>query len=168
MASVVRDLVEGIGITPFAELPTNLHYFTQIAVQETVELPGPKPDIEQLLSVMVDAEIISKRLIKTPISTSYEGQHLTGYKLIIELKLKQKIKYVADEPTQSVHAAHFEKLLSSIFIVVPETINNIPIETLVKNDRLVITPYIEDIYAALISCRKIFKNIVLLIDIKPI
>lgn len=172
MANVLRDMVDGIGITPFEDLPPAPLYFTEIAVPETLIIPPEKPDIEQLISVMVDAKVISVRVVNTPISTSQEGQILTGKKLILEVKLKQKITYIADEPTQSVHAAHFEKVVTSIFVIVPPVIppppatNGIPIETLLKEKKVIITPYIEDIYGCSKDTRTIFKNITLLIDVK--
>ena len=102
MATVVRDLVEGIGIAD--TMPTNPLFFTEITVPETLCIPHQKPDMEQLNSVMVDAKVISVRVVPTPVDvTSPEGQHLSGCKLVIELKLREKVKYVADEPTQSVH-----------------------------------------------------------------
>lgn len=165
MSNVLRDMVDGIGITSFNDLPANPLYFTQICVPETVKLPNEKPDIEDLVSVMVDAKVISVRLINTPVSTSREGQILTGRKLIVELKLKQKVTYVAEEPSQSIHAAHFEKLVSSIFVVVPPVIGTIPIETLFNRNRILITPYIEDIYGKKIDKRTIFKNITILLNV---
>lgn len=174
MSNVLKGLVQGIGVTPFGNLPVHPAYFTEEAISEIVTIPCVKPDAEQLLSVAVDAEVISVRLIETAIGISNEGQNLSGYKLIIELKLRQKIKYIADEPTQSVHAAHFEKVISSIFVVVPPTIDvgippeTISIETLFRQGRLIVTPYIEDIYAELRDKRTIFKNIVVLIDVQAI
>lgn len=166
MASIVRGLVEGIGITPYNQLPKNPMFFTQIAIPETVEIPREKPDIEDLVSVMVDAEIISTRLINTPTAVSCEGQVLLGHKLIIELKLRQKVKYIADEPTQSVHAVHFENIVSSIFVVLPPGIGTASMEDLFIQRKLVVTPYIEDIFAERMDSRRIFKNIILLIDVK--
>lgn len=171
MANVLREMVDGIGITDFKDLPTAPLYFTELAIPETVTIPPQKPDIEQLISVMVDAKVISIKIVTTPVSTSEEGQILTGKKLILEIKLKQKITYVADEPTQSVHAAHFEKVVSSVFVIVPPVIppppatNGVAIETLLKQKKLVVTPYIEDIYGALRDKRTIFKNITLLVDV---
>lgn len=168
MANILRGMVDGIGITDFANLPENPKYFTEITIPELVTIPKQKPDIEQLISVMVDAKVISTRIVTTPISTSSEGQILTGRKLIFEIKLKQKITYVADEPTQSVHAAHFEKTVSSVFVMVPPSIgtppNAVPIETLLRQNKITVTPYIEDIYGALKDKRAIFKNITLLVD----
>jgi hypothetical protein len=163
-------LVQGIGVTTYENLPANPLYFTQLAIPETVCLPAAKPDIEELLSVAVDTNIISTRLVKTAIGTSVEGQVLSGYKLIIEVRLRQKVKYIANEPTQSVHAAHFEKVLSSIFIVVPATVvigtQTFAIEELFKQNRLVVTPYIEDVYAVARDERCIFKNITMLVNVK--
>lgn len=157
------NLCQGIGIAQ--QLPQNPEYFTEFWIQELVTLPEEKPDIEMLLSCMVEAEIISSRLIDTPCMKSYEGQLLSGRKLIIELKLKQKITYVADEPDQSEHSADFENVVNSVFIVVPQRIDNTPIENLFKKNKITTTPYIEDIYCEMIDNRTIFKNITLLLDV---
>lgn len=168
MTTVVRGLVEGIGIAD--ALPGNPRWFTEITIPETVEIPCEKPDMEQLISVMVDAKVISIKVAKTPVDvTSPEGQYLSGCKLILELKLRQKIKYVADEPAQSVHAAHFENALQSVFVVVPCSVNICgtvyTIEEALRLGKVVITLYIEDIYGKMIDKRKIFKNIAILVDV---
>jgi hypothetical protein len=171
MATVVRGLVEGIGIADV--LPENPNFFTELTIPETICLPEQKPDMEQLLSVTVDAQVLSVRLVKTPGRypdipagiISPEGQFLSGCKLVIELKLREKVKYVADEPTQSVHAAHFENVIKSVFVVVPCTFPTTPprtIEELLRLNKVVVTPYIEDIYAKMIDKRCIFKNITIL------
>ena len=116
MDLIKPNLFEAIGISK--SFPNNPKYFAQISIPETLIVPCPKPDMEQLLSIMVDIEVESIKLIETPLAISHEGQNLSGCKLIVELKLKEKVKYVADEPTQPVHAAHFENVLKSIFIVV--------------------------------------------------
>jgi hypothetical protein len=172
MGNIVRERVEGIGVYDGIEkivlvnCSTGDQVFTEIAVPETVTIPAAKPNMEELLSVMVDAKILSVRVIDTPVGCSAEGQHLTGKKLSIELELQQKVQYIADEPTQSVHAAHFNKLVNSILIVAPEKINCVPIETLLMQGKVVVTPYIEDIYGEKIDKRTIFKNITLLIVVK--
>lgn len=164
MKSTVKNLVEGIGIA--TSFPENPKYFTQIAVNERLLIPQPKPDMEQLLSITVDTSIESIKIIDTPIALSNEGQYLSGCKLVIELKIKEKIKYVADEPTQTVHAAHYENLLKSIFIIVPCEVNGISTKELLNKKKVVITPYIEDIYGEMIDKRTIFKNIIIFIDVK--
>lgn len=171
MANIVRENVEGIGVyedienIPVADGDT----FIEIAVPETVVIPSAKPDMEELLSVMVDAKVVSVRVIDTPAPTttpSAEGQILTGKKLSVELELQQKVKYIADESTQSVHAAHFNKLVNSILLIAPAAVNSIPIETLLMQGKVVVTPYIEDIYGEKLDKRTIFKNITILIVVK--
>lgn len=154
MSSVVKDLIEYSGLAdPLPVLPATAN-FKQFSVQETLIIPTVKPDVEQVVKVMAEVVIISTRVIKTPVSTSAEGQKLTGFKLIVEGELNQKIEYVADEPTQSVHAAHFHVPFST-FIVLPATF--------VIGTPITVTGYIEDIYAQLLDKRTIFKNVTVLI-----
>lgn len=152
MSSYVSNLIEYSGIAD--NLPVNPNAFKQLSVQETVHLPHAKPDIEQIVKVIAEVVITSTRVIITPQATSLEGQILTGYKLIVEGEMRQKIEYVADEPSQPVHAAHFNVPFST-FIVLPSDF--------VLGTPLVVTGYIEDIFAQQVSKRCIFKNITVLI-----
>lgn len=163
MAKITRNLVELIGIAD--SLPENPMYFKEIAIPETVTIPCQKPDIEQLLSAMVDPEIISVRLVETAKAISDEGQNLSGCKLVVELRLKQKIKYVADEPTQSVHVAEFLTKLKSVFVVIPCQINGNEVCELIRRNRITVTPYVEDIFVQMRDKRTVFKNITLLLDV---
>lgn len=158
-----KDPVKTVGISK--ELPEAPKYFTEISVPEVVKIPAQKPDIEQLLEVIVEAEILSMRLVDTPCLKSFEGQMLSGKKLVLELKLKQKLVYVADQASQPVHAAHYEEVLRSAFVIVPKYIDGKEIELLLKAGKIRITPYIEDIYAEQKDKRTVFKNITLLIDV---
>lgn len=155
--------VETYGIAQ--ELPQSPQYFTQISIPEILTIPEQKPDIEELVSVTVEPEIVASHLIDTPCVISYEGQLLSGKKLIVEVKLKEKITYIADEPTQSNHAAHFDQAVKSIFIVLPEELAGTPIQTLLQQNMIVVTPYIEDIFVMMRDKRTIFKNITMLIDV---
>ncbi len=163
MPTKKNSLVQEIGVAE--ELPSNPLYFTQISIPETVTIPAEKPDMEAILSCMVEAIVMSTRLIETPCMKSYEGQLLSGRKLVIELKLDQKVTYVADSVSQSEHSAHFENLYNSLFVVVPQRVGNIPIENLFKKGRINVTPYIEDIYCEMLDSRHIFKNTTLLLNV---
>ena len=164
MASVIRNMVEGIGIA--SSFPNEPKYFSQVSIPETLVIQCPKPDMEQLLSVAVEPVIESVKLIDTPLALSTEGQYLSGCKLVIELKLREKVKYVADEPTQTVHAAHYENVLKSIFVIVPCEVNGVPVRQLLERKRIIVTPYIEDIYADMTDKRTIFKNITIFVDVR--
>lgn len=158
-----KEAVKTVGVAK--ELPENPKYFTEISVAEIVKIPDIKPDIEQLVEVIVEAEIMSRRLIDTPCVKSFEGPMLTGKKLILELKLKQKIVYVADEASQPIHAAHYEEVMKSVFVIVPKFVEGKAIDILLKAGKVRVTPYIEDIYAEQKDKRTVFKNITLLIDV---
>jgi hypothetical protein len=153
MASTVKNLIEISGLAD--SFPTNPMTFKQFTVQETLELPEAKPDIEQIVKVVAQVIITSTRVIRTPLAESLEGQRLSGVKLIIEGEVVQKIEYVADVCTQSVHAAHFNVPFST-FIVLPTGFG--------IGTPLIVTPYIEDIYVDLIDKRTIFKNVTIFLD----
>jgi len=153
MASIVKNLIEISGLAD--TLPQNPTAFKQFTVQETLELPVAKPDIEQIVKVVAEVVITSIRVIRTPVGTSLEGQVLTGFKLVVEGEVRQKIEYVADECTQSVHAAHFN-IPFSTFIVLPGSF--------IVGTPVTVTGYIEDIFVEMINKRSIFKNVTILLD----
>lgn len=153
MASVVKGLIEFAGLAD--QFPVNPINFKQFSVQESLIIPDVKPDVEQIVSVFAEVCITNTRVIQTPVATSFEGQILTGFKLIVEGALEQKVEYVADEPTQSVHAAHF-RVPFSTFIV-------LPIDYVIGTP-ITVTGYIEDIFVELLDKRSIFKNVTILLD----
>ncbi|MCM8709597.1 DUF3794 domain-containing protein [Clostridium sp. SYSU_GA19001] len=152
MGSIVKGLIDYSGIAIKSDFPINPRSFKQFTVQEDLEIPSAKPDIEQIVRVIAQVVITNTRVIVTPVSTSYEGQILTGRKLIVEGELVQKIEYVADEPAQSVHAAHFTVPFST-YIVLDSSYTD--------GDIVTVVPYIEDIYVQQIDKRKLFKNVAL-------
>lgn len=98
---MLRDFINIIGVNDVSEFPalTPLNRYRQFTVEENLKIPAEKPDIEQITSVLVEAKVTNFRTIATP----------TGLKVIIDGILNQKVVYTANEPTQSVHSAHFTK-----------------------------------------------------------
>ena len=143
-------------------------YWTQISIPETLEIPMQKPDIEQINSVNVSAEIIRQKVIITPTSTgaNVEGKIVTGRKLIIEGNICQVVSYTARVPDQKVHTAHFAVPFSA-YIVIPIEIliNGVPVPTLDLNFQ--VNACIEDVFIKSFSDRQIFKNITLLLQAVP-
>ncbi|CEH36163.1 DUF3794 domain-containing protein [Romboutsia lituseburensis] len=144
---------------------TDTDKWTEFFLPEIVDIPTQKPDIEGIVEVNSCIEIISQRVIKTPVVTGYtssnstpilgenipnaECTNLTGRKLIIEGILKQKIIYTAAVDEQSLHSAHFDIPFSTFIIIEKDT----PL-----SQKFRITPYIEDIFACKLSERSVFKN----------
>lgn len=158
MACIVRDLVELSGIAD--NFPICPKAFTELSIEENVIIPEQKPDVEQVLKVIADIKIINKRIVETAVGKGVSGIVSTGVKLVLEGILRQKIIYVADEPTQSVHAAEFEKPFSA-FIILPKT--QIPIPPGLC-DQVCVEAYIEDIYVKQLNKRTIFKNVTFLLN----
>jgi hypothetical protein len=153
MSQIIKNLIEYSGIA--THLPESPCAFQELDIQEHLEIPMHKPESEQIIRIMADIQIDCTKVIRTPVAKSIEGQSLSGWKLIVEGELKQKVEYVANEPTQSVHAAHFNTPFSSYIILSPDFDCN----TVVN-----VTGYIEDIFAIQIDNRKIFKNVSILLD----
>lgn len=151
--------------TPTNVLPKNTKYFKEEEVTEILTIPCQKPDMENLLSVIVSPEIENIRLIDTEVGKSNEGQVLTGKKLVIELRIREKITYVADEITQSVHAAHYETL-KSFFVIVPEEIDGKDVCDLIRANRVTVTPFVETVQTRMLDKRNIFKCLLIFIDVK--
>lgn len=155
MASIVKNLVEYDGVADFIPQFTEKYApIKEFNVQETLDIPTAKPDIEQIVKVKSELVITSIKVIKTPVAISLDEQRLTGWKVIIEGELKQAVQYVADQVTQPIHAAHFDVPIS-VFIVLPPDYE--------EGTCVSIDGYIEDIYAEKIGKRQIFKNTTILL-----
>lgn len=146
-------------------LPKESSYFKEDMVCEILSIPAQKPDMERVLDVMVWPEIVDMKLVETPKGRSFEGQYLSGAKLVVELNLKEKVTYVANEPTQSAHAAHYETL-KSLFVILPETVNGKKTCDLFRANRVTVTPYIEDVCARMLDSRTIHKCVMVFLDVK--
>lgn len=173
--------VNTVGQYPSAKIEKVLSCFTdtdkwtEFYLPEIVDIPVQKPDMEGIVEVHSCVEIISQRVIKTPVVKGYtkadgtqvlgenisnsEGTNLTGRKLIIEGLLKQKIIYTAAVDEQSLHSAHFVIPFSTFIIIDKDT----PL-----SQEFRITPYIEDIFVCRLSERSAFKNTTIFIKASKI
>ncbi|MEG0013670.1 MAG: hypothetical protein RR324_02395 [Cellulosilyticaceae bacterium] len=146
-------------------IPATATYFKEEMVCEVLSIPAQKPDMERLLDVMVWPEVVCTKLVETEKGRSFEGQYLSGVKLVVEVNLKEKVTYVANEPTQSAHAAHYETL-KSMFVVLPEYVNGKKICDLVRSNQISVTPYVEDVCARMLDARTVHKCVMMFLDVK--
>lgn len=153
MGSIVRDLIEISGIDE--NLPEKCELFKHLNVEGKLILPEGKPDMEQMIKVMAEVIITEKRIKNIPVGTTLEGQNLTGRILIVEGEIREKIKYAACEPTKVVHGVQFHVPIS-IFLMLPSDYK--------IDDPIDVKGYIEDIEISILDKRKIYQNVVLLMD----
>lgn len=171
----INNTINTTGVYPPDKLESLLvsdadNKWVQFYVPEVIDIPIQKPDLEGIVSVNSCVQIISQRVIKTPIVRGYtsstgatilgenitnaEGTKLTGRKLIITGLLKQKVIYTALVPDQALHSASYSIPFSTYIIIDKDT----PLSQTLK-----VTPYIEDVWAISLSERSIFKNTTLFI-----
>ena len=146
-------------------LPETSKYFKEELLDDILEVPKQKPDMERILDIMAWAEVEDYKLIETEVGYSHEGQRLTGKKLITEIRIKEKLTYVANVPEQSGHAAHYERL-KSIFVILPEMIGDRYTCDLIRANRIQITPYVEDLCYRQLNEREIHRCLMLFVDVK--
>ncbi|SFF57578.1 protein of unknown function [Halobacillus alkaliphilus] len=165
----LRDFVQIIGIADPSEFPVigEDTRYTQFSVLERLEIPEVKPDVEQINTLLIEAEVTSTRNIFTPV----------GVKVVVEGILRQKVIYTALVEEQSVHSAHFEHPFCT-FIDIPL---NVPAGQTVPaylaslglsiNDILAsdVNILIEDVEISLLDPRTVSKCVILFVyaDLNP-
>lgn len=158
---MLQNFIDIVGIADPSSFPiiTALDRYKQFEVEETLVIPTVKPDVEQITQVLIEAAITDYRTIITP----------TGLKVILNGNLKQKIIYVANEPTQSVHSAEFVKPFCdfiTVDLIVPVgttvaqllQIAGVTLDTVVTSGPNVL---VEDLSVKLIDLRTISKCAIL-------
>lgn len=153
------------GICMYSEFPETVTYFKEEIFCKTLSIPTSKPELESICDVFINLDIISQKLIKTDIGLSNEGQRLSGYELGIEVGIEQKVTYVADEPTQSIFAVHYD-FLKSVFISLPEYISGKSVCDLFKSSRLMVRPFLQHSYTRELDERDFNTCMLLFLDVQ--
>ena len=129
--------------------------FKQLQIQKNISIPAHLPEVGQILSVTVRAEIKETQIITTPISKSNEGQALSGKKILVRGILFYKLEYVMGKEDQPLYSIEFKELFSDDIVIDHNTDCITPV---------IVTPYIEDADIRQISKRNIFISVILLIN----
>ncbi|MCT4565390.1 MAG: DUF3794 domain-containing protein [Maledivibacter sp.] len=154
-----NNLIEYVGVAN--NLPDTVTNFSEFVNEEILIIPKQKPNIEQITRVSSNVKIVSTNAVKNvsnsagPFGSSVPGFLTTGWVLTVEGAICEVITYVADDPTQSLHSAHFVKPFSTI-LALPSDFD--PTST------ITVTPFIENICIEQIDCRRMFKCELILIN----
>lgn len=158
---MLQNFVDIVGVSEPKDFPIigTLDRYKQFEVEEKLVIPELKPDMEQITQVLVEASIVGYRAIITP----------TGLKVILNGNLLQKIIYVADEPTQSVHSAEFLKpfcdfIIADLIIPAGTSVTDLLQTAGVTLDTVVETApkvLVEDLSITMIDARNISKCAIL-------
>ncbi|WP_053956586.1 TolB family protein [Inediibacterium massiliense] len=145
----------------------NMDIFKQFQMKEITSLQKNKPNIDKILTSIIDPEVYSMSIFNTIKGESFEGKNLTGKKLCIVFKIRKKILYVADLDNQSVHATENISFVSTS-LSIPNTIEGSCPEILVKNNFFIPNIYIEDSSIKKLNDRIIINNLHICLSIKII
>lgn len=138
-------------------ISTNMSNFKQFSIEEYLQIPCQKPDMESINSSFAKIEITKCSTVRTGAITSIEGQTLTNYKLVVQGLLNLIIEYTACKPEQNVHSAHFSIPFSTFIILPIDFEPGINIE---------VNGVVEDVYAKNLDCRSLFSNTTVLLSAK--
>ncbi len=165
MSSVVKNLVEYVGISD--KIPPNFSVsaFKELMLQEHISLKECLPNIEQITRVIACVEIKNSYVIDTPVSgrgpkgnlLNPSGQIVTGKKLVIEGVIHQSIHYVADNCEQNVMVVDNDYCFGT-FVVLPFTAT--------AQNCYTVIPYIEDIIVEPLGPRDIMKCVSLFLEVR--
>ncbi|MGL5381199.1 hypothetical protein [Clostridium sp.] len=151
-----------IGISD--DLPINIKYFKEDLFDVMCFKKPNAKDIYDIVSVSVDSNVNSIKVLNTPIRTSNEGSKLSGKKLLVELDFSYSIKYTTNSIEKYLYILN-SNTTKIVYIVVPSEIDDIPIEDFVRRKKVVIQPYIEDLYADIRTPDSIYIRTLLLTNI---
>lgn len=142
------DLIKYIGVN--AQTSGVLDNFRQFNTSITICLPNDKNDINEITKASVEVCNMESEIIKTPVGVSFEGQVLTGFKLLIIADMNVKMEYSTNDPNNPVNTLYISIPISS-YVVIDEDFD----------DYLTAYPsfQVEDIYCKKLSEREFYLNV---------
>lgn len=159
---MVIDGIDYIGIEE--RLPTNIKYFKEELVTTVFKKNSENKDIHNIISASVDCNINSLKIIDTAVRVSNEGQRLSGKKLLVEVMLNYRIKYLSNSEKQYIYI--LKPVINKVFyIVTPKELNGHKIEDLLRQKKISVSPYVEDLYVETRDLNSIYIRTLLLLNL---
>lgn len=158
----MNDYIEYIGICE--NLPTDIKYFKEELFDTIITKENRDRLIKSIISVEIDCKVISTKLVNTDIRTSNEGQKLSGKKMLVEILISYRIKYLADGFQNYLYILK-SKRTKVVYVVLPRKIKDIDIEYIVRRNKIHIDTLTEDIYAEVRGENQIYIRGLILINV---
>lgn len=158
---MIIDGIEYTGICNKAS--SELLYFNQLTLNYEFYLKDKKVDIKSIISVGTSVNININQVINTPIRISAEGKSLKGKKIMSEVNIKHEIKYLGQGPSSYIYIDNIN-FLKFVGIVMPQRIDDRPLEELIRKNKMFIEAYIEDVYVKLIDKNRVNIDCLLLFN----
>lgn len=166
MNSVIKDLIEYVGISNEIPADYTVTTFKEFLLQEHINLSECYPDIEQITRVSACVNINDFYIVNSPMSLKDDkgsvlnpgGQTVTGKTLVINGLIKQNIYYVADTNEQNVMVIENDCPFGT-YVILPETASE-------SKSKYKVNAYIEDIMVEVLTPRDILKCVSLFLEVK--
>lgn len=139
----IRNSINIIGLTAFDEIPSNVNnQIIQYSEQETIFVPKDKAEVGIIFEIMIEIEILSKRIVETNINK------------IVVLDGIKKYKIIYSEGSSSKANILYLNVPYNTFIKIP------------KNENISsINVFILDAYFSILSNRKIYSYLVFQLEV---
>lgn len=147
-----ENSIEYGGITKI--IHSSLNTFKHQNIFEYINIPE-NYSLEQILKISCSCNIIEQKLLKTPIGTSFDGSHSTGFVLIINSLIRGKLDYISTHSKNS-YSTHNFHLPFSTNISIPEFY--------VNSGSYKINTFVTDMYCQKVSSTKVMLNINILLE----
>ena len=142
-----------------------IKYFKEDIISSVITIPYENQDILNIIDIVTDAKIESYKFLEFKRAISNEGNIITGYKMVVEVLIREKISYNSQNNKNSM-CIFFNEELKGFSVALPAEYNGKEINSLIRSKRFLITPYIEKSINRKINNRKIHNSMLVLVDIK--
>lgn len=153
---MVLDGIEVIGTSN--QFPDDLRFFKEELIWTSLENIEGSPEIGRIVSVSVDTNIVSYKILDIDVDHLENDESYLNRTIRVELNFYIRIKYIGDLQEQYIYTANNE-ITKVIYISMPNIIDNLSIEELVRQQKIRINPYISDIYAREKDANSIYLRI---------
>ncbi|MGG7178590.1 hypothetical protein ACQPU1_13395 [Clostridium paraputrificum] len=115
MRNLYKNLIEYSGISKY--IPKGLNSYKEVDVESIIKVKKDNIKIKEIVKVSTLSNIMSTRVIKTPVCESLEGQRLTGEKYVIEGELSIRVDYLSKEEVNRIYCLNHKEFFSSSIIL---------------------------------------------------
>lgn len=147
------------------DIEKNTNLFFSECIGQMVKINNNNP-VDFISNFLIEPIIIDYKIIKTINSKSEEGRFFSGEKILIYVKLIQKLIYATNNNVNSVHSYSFETF-KTISVQLPLYINDKCTKDVIKlnKNKIKIVATVEEENARRINPYEIFTTSVLFLDI---
>lgn len=130
-------------------------YSKENLFHETLAIPSHKPDLYRIMDFIILPDFSSYTALSTPKGLSFEGQSLSGVKVLAYISLKLKLTYIANTSPRTTHSIEYD-LLRSMSLDFPEHVGEKNSILLIDTGHLSLNPIVTSIFIKSLNSRTLY------------